>query len=469
MSTAFNYTHIPGWFNFETVYDRAVRDAPDPAVFVEVGAWLGKSSAYLASAVRSSGKQIRLVMVDTWVGSELEPAHQQFINSLGGDAFATFQSNMERASVWELIEPLRKSSVEAAAGFENESVNFVFLDGGHDYWSVTADIRAWWPKVRSGGWLGGHDYGTWVGVTRAVDDLLGPVEVVREATSWLIRKDPARPLRNITLLPKVGVVTPHYATHPAHFRQCVLSVRRQSIPCIHYVVSDGDEPVWPDHPRDTRLVRIPGPHRDTGNAARAVGGTLAAAEGCDAVAFLDADNWFEPDHIESLLNVHRSSGAVVCSSGRKLYTLDGRLMGHCPEVDGEKFVDTSCLFLLRAAFGLIAYWAAVPPEQSAIGDRIFWTRVKQSKMPRIHTSRNTLAFRTQYASHYQHFGLPIPVGSKILVRDGSRTIVRLMSQEPVEGSSRTTSTGPITGHAGGDSPSQIKLADLRHSKPEKKP
>ena len=36
--------------------------------------------------------------------------------------------------------------------------DLVFLDGDHSLEGVAADIEAWWPKVKPGGWLGGHDW-----------------------------------------------------------------------------------------------------------------------------------------------------------------------------------------------------------------------------------------------------------------------------------------------------------------------
>jgi hypothetical protein len=395
MTTTFDYTHIPGWFNFESVYERMVREAPNPAVFVEVGAWLGKSTAFLASTIRASGKRIRLMVVDTWYGSDLEQTQKKLIQQLGGDAFPTFRANMERAGVWQTVEPLQRPSVDAASTLANESVDFVFLDAGHDYWSVAADILAWWPKIKPGGWLGGHDYGDWVGVTRAVDDLLGPIETIPEASSWMTRKEINRPPRSMALPPKVGVITPHFSAEPQHFRHCVLSVRRQTIPCIHYVVCDGDEPVWPDNPRDTCVARIPGPHRDGGNAACAVGGMLAAADGCDAVAFLDADAWYEPDHIQSLFEIHRQTGAVICTSGRKLFTREGQLLGSSPDIDGERCVDRSGLFLLRVVFGLISHLATVHAGQRPPRVQSIWDQFKESAAIRVHTGRDTLACRTR--------------------------------------------------------------------------
>lgn len=49
--------------------------------------------------------------------------------------------------------------------------HFVYIDGLHDYESVTQDIATWWPCVAPGGTLAGHDYSqSTPGVIRAVDE-----------------------------------------------------------------------------------------------------------------------------------------------------------------------------------------------------------------------------------------------------------------------------------------------------------
>ncbi len=68
-------------------------------------------------------------------------------------------------------------SVEAARDFKDGALDLVFLDGDHSYEGCKRDIGAWLPKVKRGGWLGGHDYNNvgdarfdFTGVARAVDE-----------------------------------------------------------------------------------------------------------------------------------------------------------------------------------------------------------------------------------------------------------------------------------------------------------
>jgi hypothetical protein len=69
-------------------------------------------------------------------------------------------------------------SLQAAAGFDDGSLDFVFIDADHSFEGVREDIIAWLPKVRSGGWLTGHDYNRpeMPGVTQAVRLELGEVK-----------------------------------------------------------------------------------------------------------------------------------------------------------------------------------------------------------------------------------------------------------------------------------------------------
>ena len=57
---------IPGFFDFQDIYDQAVDEAKDGDTLIEVGAFLGKSAAYMAEQIKLSGKDLRLFVVDSW-------------------------------------------------------------------------------------------------------------------------------------------------------------------------------------------------------------------------------------------------------------------------------------------------------------------------------------------------------------------------------------------------------------------
>ena len=140
---------IEGWFDFRDVYDHVAKTLPDDGMFVEVGSWKGKSAVYLGQRLQDMGKSngSTLVAVDTFTGDG---------DTGEEDVMEAFHGNCEKAQV---ANPFyRLDSITAARSkFTNQSLDGCFIDASHDYESVKADIAAWLPKVKPGGFFGGHD------------------------------------------------------------------------------------------------------------------------------------------------------------------------------------------------------------------------------------------------------------------------------------------------------------------------
>ncbi len=80
---------------------------------------------------------------------------------------------------------LEMSTTDAAAEIEDASLDFVFIDADHSHDAVMADIAAWQPKVKPGGWIGGHDYHPrkFPGVVKAVRKVFDAPELY-PGTIW---------------------------------------------------------------------------------------------------------------------------------------------------------------------------------------------------------------------------------------------------------------------------------------------
>jgi hypothetical protein len=70
----------------------------------------------------------------------------------------------QKYTAYKLLEPykdkivwLKGDSVEMADKIE-EPLDYVYIDGDHSFKGVYRDIVAWWPKVKMGGTIGGHDF-----------------------------------------------------------------------------------------------------------------------------------------------------------------------------------------------------------------------------------------------------------------------------------------------------------------------
>lgn len=180
------YESVPGWFDYQQLYTFAVNTFQS-GTFVEVGSWLGRSASYLGVEIINSGKPISLHCVDNWLGGK-ELQHHEVVKS--GQLCREFLKNID--PIKNIIILKQKTSLEASQDYEDNSLEFVFLDAAHDYNSVTEDIKVWYPKVKSGGILGGHDYEKgWQGVVAAVNEFCTANSYTIEqkaGTSWMVFK-----------------------------------------------------------------------------------------------------------------------------------------------------------------------------------------------------------------------------------------------------------------------------------------
>lgn len=106
----------------------------------------------------------KLYAIDPWENneelSECEVAYNNCKNALSPFG--------ERAEMIKAYSPF------VSEMFDDESLDFVYIDGLHDYDSVKSDINAFYPKVKKGGIIAGHDYHQldWPGVFYAVNEFI---------------------------------------------------------------------------------------------------------------------------------------------------------------------------------------------------------------------------------------------------------------------------------------------------------
>jgi hypothetical protein len=148
------YKDVPGYFDFEDVYREAVEWLPDGGTFVEVGCWQGMSLAYFLVEANKSGKNLKVFGCDHFRGSVNDGPllHEAGIKSIAGHCF----HNLRRAGYPYAM--INADSVTGATFFADCSIDYLFVDGSHDYQSVRDDLAAWMPKVRPGGIVAGHDF-----------------------------------------------------------------------------------------------------------------------------------------------------------------------------------------------------------------------------------------------------------------------------------------------------------------------
>ncbi|GJE38325.1 glycosyltransferase [Methylobacterium persicinum] len=214
--------------------------------------------------------------------------------------------------------------------------------------------------------------------------------------------------------PRIFVVTPYHKESMAYLRRCHESVVSQQVEArvTHVMVADGHARPEIDQ-WEVIHIRLPKEHGDNGNTPRGVGALVAQSNEAEFIAFLDADNWYNPDHLTSMLEMHRQTNADVLCSLRHFYDPEGKLLSLYEIDENEgRHVDTSCLMLHKPVFDLNTMWTRMPKVLSPWCDRIFFSGIQHRRIIRAYTNQRSVSFTTLYQNHYVALGLPIPENAK---------------------------------------------------------
>lgn len=159
---------LPGWFTFPNLYSYMASTYKD-GKFVEVGSFQGSSAAYMAVEIINADSRVKLDCIDSWNRFAIGGLHLKNPDQYPEDlVYQLFIKNTEQ--VRNVVTPIRVDSVKGASFYPDKSLEFVFIDANHEYEAVKADLEAWYPKVKPGGHIAGHDYISDPRVKQAVDE-----------------------------------------------------------------------------------------------------------------------------------------------------------------------------------------------------------------------------------------------------------------------------------------------------------
>lgn len=227
---------------------------------------------------------------------------------------------------------------------------------------------------------------------------------------------------------KVAVITPYYRESDAQLQKCLDSVSKQTHTTTHILVSDGYPKPWRSKLTNFEHITLPFSHGDAGATPRAIGALSAFGRDYDAVAFLDADNWYEPGHIKCMVETLVSTSADVVAATRKVVFEDGRYYVDTVESNGKDFTDTNCMFLSRKTLPLLPYWIT-DPGKKLWSDRFFWDSVVQSKLSVAICDQPTVAYVTKWAAHYRMVGLEPPPESVWISKDADGNLSHIKHKD----------------------------------------
>ena len=150
------YKNIQGWFDYSDLYSDVVKNFNSGSHFVEVGSWKGASAVYMGVEIINSGKEIKLDCIDNWEFSDEIYTSNADINLWKITAYNEFMENIKPLS--NVVNYHKLNSIEGSKLYEDESLDFVFIDASHEYENIKNDLIHWYPKVKFNGVIAGHDY-----------------------------------------------------------------------------------------------------------------------------------------------------------------------------------------------------------------------------------------------------------------------------------------------------------------------
>lgn len=150
---------------------------PNDITMIEVGCFSGDSSLIFLK----SGKIKKFYAIDAWK------------NNLDCDDLTTVNYDLneveklfdERTVEYPVVK-IKGISVDVVDQFEDNSLDFIYLDSCHSYDYVKKEISLYYNKLKVGGIIAGHDYTpVYPGVIRAVNEFCGKPISIFEDTSWI--------------------------------------------------------------------------------------------------------------------------------------------------------------------------------------------------------------------------------------------------------------------------------------------
>lgn len=123
----------------------------------EIGVARGKNAKILCETIPN----LELYCIDPWI---------KYSNWTQEKMDQRYEDTVKRLAPYN-VKIVRKTSMEAVKDFDDQSLDFIHIDGFHDFDWVMMDMIRWIPKVRPGGIVSGHDYYPFYrgGVMTAVD------------------------------------------------------------------------------------------------------------------------------------------------------------------------------------------------------------------------------------------------------------------------------------------------------------
>jgi len=161
---------------------------------VEIGVWEGAHGEYILNNKYFKDSNVKLKKL-----SLIDPLTEYtdsdglvFFPGEEGNKF--YEKLKKRFEGYENARLIRKTSIEASKEFEDETLDFVYIDGNHNYAPFKKDLEIWYQKIKQYGVLCGDDYGIPYseGIIRGLNEFSFEKKVlfhhVHNSTQWFLIK-----------------------------------------------------------------------------------------------------------------------------------------------------------------------------------------------------------------------------------------------------------------------------------------
>jgi hypothetical protein len=148
-----------------------------------VGAEIGVREGYLSYTLLNNNKFLKLYSVDLWNDNEvIEESHSH------DDNYKIAMQLLSKFNDRCIIH--RTLSSKFLSNLNDNTLDFVYIDASHDYHSVKNDICMSFSKIKDNGWIMGHDYNEWDGVTSSVNECISDINnlYLYDHSMWAFNK-----------------------------------------------------------------------------------------------------------------------------------------------------------------------------------------------------------------------------------------------------------------------------------------
>ena len=116
------------------------------------GAEIGVEEGVFSECLLKDNPGCTLYAIDAWT------TYRAYRDHTRQEKLNRFYENTKARLAPYHVHIVRKFSIDAVKDFADRSLDFVYIDGNHDFYHCTTDICLWSKKVKVGGIIAGHDY-----------------------------------------------------------------------------------------------------------------------------------------------------------------------------------------------------------------------------------------------------------------------------------------------------------------------